>query len=78
MQRGIKERFGEDILARLSSEKQLPMATQRDDGSDINWVLTKWSLQDRLGLDMKAVSRSWKDSIAVNDCRQRIIADNNL
>lgn len=55
MQRGIKERFGEDIMAKLASENQIPMSSKRDDGTDINWVLTKWSLRDRLSLDMQAV-----------------------
>eukprot|EP00892_Ulva_mutabilis_P006954 jgi/Ulvmu1/4630/UM002_0361.1 len=55
MHRGIKERFGEDIMARLASTNQIPMTSKRDDGTDINWVLTKWSLQDRLDLNMEQI-----------------------
>ena len=55
---GVKERFGEDIIERLASEKQIAMTNQRDDGSKLEWNLTKWSLQDRLDLNMAAVSRS--------------------
>lgn len=57
MQRGIKERFGEDIMVKLASDHQTPMTSQRDDGTDICWVLTKWSLKDRLNLDMRQVTR---------------------
>ena len=55
MCRGVKERFGEDIIERLASEKQIPMKGKRDDGTKIEWKLTKWSLQDRLNLNMATV-----------------------
>jgi hypothetical protein len=53
---GIKERFGEDIMERLAKEKQIPMTNKRDDGTKIQWTLTKWSLQDRLDLNMATVT----------------------
>lgn len=52
---GVKERFGENIIERLASEKQIAMTIKRDDGKKIEWMLTKWSLQDRLDLNMALV-----------------------
>lgn len=53
---GIKERFGENIIERLASEKQIAVTNEKDDGSKIEWTLTKWSLQDRMDLNMATAS----------------------
>jgi hypothetical protein len=53
LKRGLTERFGNDILARLTNEKQIQLQDTRDDGVVIDWTLTKWSYQDRLDTDMQ-------------------------
>jgi Serine aminopeptidase, S33 len=54
LKRGLTERFGNDVLARLNNEKQIVLEDTRDDGIVIEWTLTKWSYQDRLNTDMQA------------------------
>jgi uncharacterized protein len=62
MTRGIRERFGNDIVDRVARDKAVTLTSTRDDGVKFEWTLTKWSLQDRLELNMKDVSQKIKVS----------------
>jgi uncharacterized protein len=75
LKRGITERFGADIFVRIAQDKQIPMEQSRDDGTKISWTLTKWSLQDRLDLDMKAAASKIKQSevLTVHGSKDQVI-----
>lgn len=42
MAEGLQARFGAEILERVQTDKEADMTTKRDDGTVIQWVLTKW------------------------------------
>jgi hypothetical protein len=75
MRAGISERFGADFFDNIASEKQMHMEQNRDDGVPIEWTLTKWSLQDRLDLDMRVVAGSIKlsDVLTIHGTNDRAI-----
>ncbi|KAL6747077.1 Alpha/Beta hydrolase protein [Haematococcus lacustris] len=57
MKRGIKERFGEEVLAKVEKLGQVPMTVTTDTGATVKWLLTKKSLAERMQLDMEAAAR---------------------
>jgi hypothetical protein len=77
LKRGITERFGADVFVRIAQDKQIPMETNRDDRVKVSWILTKWSLQDRLDLDMRAVASKIKQSevLTVHGSKDEVIPD---
>lgn len=74
LKRGITERFGNDIAARLARDKQIPLEDTRDDGVPIQWNLTKWSYQDRINTDMQAACKKIRctDVLTVHGSKDRV------
>jgi len=57
MREGIRERFGEELLARVEKLGQVQMTARTDTGATITWLLTKQSVEERRALDMEAAAR---------------------
>eukprot|EP00803_Ostreobium_quekettii_P000717 evm.model.scf_4145.1 EVM.evm.TU.scf_4145.1 scf_4145:4128-8431(-) len=55
---GVTERFGPDIFDRLEACNELEMVRKNEDGEfQFKWILTKRSLDERMGMDMDAAAR---------------------
>mmetsp|Transcript_8764 Transcript_8764/g.18697 ORF Transcript_8764/g.18697 Transcript_8764/m.18697 type:complete len:337 (+) Transcript_8764:201-1211(+) len=57
MKRGIKERFGEEMLSKVEQLGQVQQQVRTEGGAVIKFMLTKKDLADRLSLDMEAAGR---------------------
>uniref|UniRef100_A0A7S3QKD6 Serine aminopeptidase S33 domain-containing protein n=1 Tax=Dunaliella tertiolecta TaxID=3047 RepID=A0A7S3QKD6_DUNTE len=57
MKRGIKERFGEEVLAKVQKLGQVPMTVRNDSGQTVKWLLTKKALEERMSIDMEAAAK---------------------
>mmetsp|Transcript_9388 Transcript_9388/g.16616 ORF Transcript_9388/g.16616 Transcript_9388/m.16616 type:complete len:341 (+) Transcript_9388:50-1072(+) len=57
MQRGIRERFGEEVMDKVAKQGQLQMTIRTDRGQVVKWYLTQKSIDDRMALNMEAAVR---------------------
>eukprot|EP00201_Polytomella_parva_P016260 CAMPEP_0175054532 /NCGR_PEP_ID=MMETSP0052_2-20121109/9557_1 /TAXON_ID=51329 ORGANISM="Polytomella parva, Strain SAG 63-3" /NCGR_SAMPLE_ID=MMETSP0052_2 /ASSEMBLY_ACC=CAM_ASM_000194 /LENGTH=272 /DNA_ID=CAMNT_0016319237 /DNA_START=108 /DNA_END=926 /DNA_ORIENTATION=+ len=72
---GIVERFGEKNLATLDRVGEIPQTTKCTNGSTIDWVLTKRSLEERMKLDMPAEARriSISEVLTIHGSQDRVV-----